>query len=117
MTKRSGTVSMERVGTANNIALFILDRPAKSNAYDDATIGQFAEQLATTVADPSIRAAVVTGRGERVFCAGADLSSLSDRSYEDGLSLQSRQLFDAWALIARVKPSSSLCPFFDTFKT
>jgi len=97
MATLSGTVQMKRVGESNNIALFILDRPDKSNAYHNAMLGQFAEQLAVAVADPSIRAGVVTGAGERVFCAGADTSSLAGRSYSDGLNLLSRQLFDDWA--------------------
>lgn len=88
---------MKRVGESNNIALFILDRPEKSNAYHNAMICQFAEQLAGAVADPSVRAGVVAGAGERVFCAGADISSFADRSYEEGLNLLSRQLFDNWA--------------------
>jgi len=97
MATLSGTVRMERVGESNNIALFILDRPEKSNAYHNDMISQFSEQLTAAIADPSIRAGVVTGAGEKVFCAGADISGFVGKTYEDGLNLQSRQLFDNWA--------------------
>lgn len=97
MTELSGTVQMKRVGEANNIALFVLDRPEKANAYHDRMIRQFAEQYAEALSDRTIRVGIVTGAGEKVFCAGADISSLGDRSYADGLNLQSRQLFDNWA--------------------
>jgi len=97
MATLSGTVRMDRIGEASNIALFILDRPEKANAYHDAMLNQFADLLAAAVADSSLRAAVVTGAGAKIFCAGADLSSLADRSYEEGFQLRSRQLFDAWA--------------------
>lgn len=97
MESPSDTVQMKRVGEGNNIALFVLNRPEKSNAYDNDTIRQFAEYYATAIRDPSLRGGIVTGAGERVFCAGADIASLADRSYTDGLNLQSRQLFDDWA--------------------
>jgi len=97
MATPSGTVRMERVGESNDIALFTLDRPEKSNAYHDGMISRFSEQLTAAVADPSICAGIVTGGGGKVFCAGADLSGLVGRTYEDGLDLPSRQLFDDWA--------------------
>nr|VFK24162.1 MAG: Enoyl-CoA hydratase/carnithine racemase [Candidatus Kentron sp. LFY] len=40
---------------------------------------------------------VVTGAGGKVFCAGADVAGFPGRSYEDGLDLPSRRLFDSWA--------------------
>ncbi|NEQ98062.1 MAG: enoyl-CoA hydratase/isomerase family protein [Cyanothece sp. SIO2G6] len=97
MTTLSGTVQMKRMGEDGQIALFVLDRPEKANAYHNKMIYQFAEYYTAAANDPSIRVGVVTGAGDRVFCAGADTSSLSDRSYTDGLNLQSRQLFDNWA--------------------
>jgi enoyl-CoA hydratase/carnithine racemase len=88
---------MKLVGESKNIALFILDRPSKSNVYNNSMLCQFAELLARAVANQDLRAGIVTGAGEKVFCAGADKGSLAGRSYEDGLNLHSRQLFDDWA--------------------
>ena len=100
MATLSGTVRMERVGESNNIALFVLDRPDKSNAYHNGMISQFSEQLREAITDPSIHAGIVTGAGGKVFCAGADISSFVGRTYEDGLNLLSRQLFDDWANVS-----------------
>lgn len=97
MTTISGAVQMKLVGESKNIALFILDRPSKSNAYNNVMLCEFAEHLARAVGDPDLRAGVVTGAGEKVFCAGADKGSLAGRSYEDGLNLLSRKIFDDWA--------------------
>ncbi|WP_353570388.1 enoyl-CoA hydratase/isomerase family protein [Candidatus Albibeggiatoa sp. nov. BB20] len=97
MPTSSGTVRMARVGEARNIALFTLDRPSKSNAYHNDMVKQFSEQLKEVTRDPAIRVGIVTGTGEKVFCAGADTSGFAGRTYEDGLDLLSRQLFDDWA--------------------
>nr|VFK26863.1 MAG: enoyl-CoA hydratase [Candidatus Kentron sp. MB]VFK29308.1 MAG: enoyl-CoA hydratase [Candidatus Kentron sp. MB]VFK74739.1 MAG: enoyl-CoA hydratase [Candidatus Kentron sp. MB] len=96
-TTLSGTVRMERIGKPKNIALFTLDRPEKVNAYHNGMIAEFAAHLTEAIADPSIRVGVVTGAGGKVFCAGADVSGFPGRSYEDGLELPSRKLFDRWA--------------------
>ena len=96
-TISSGTVGMERIGKHKNVACFILDRPEKANAYHNGMIAQFSAHLMEAVADPAIRAGVVTGAGGKVFCAGADVAGFSGRSHEDGLNLPSRELFDHWA--------------------
>lgn len=50
-----------------------LNRPAKRNALDRATVSELSSVLDRLIADPTIRALVLTGAGERAFCAGADL--------------------------------------------
>jgi len=97
MTTPAGPVRLERAGEHGEVAAFIFDRPEKSNAYDDAMIACFTTLLAQALGDSSIRAAVITGAGGRVFCAGADKSSLIGRSYEEGLALKSREVFNTWA--------------------
>lgn len=93
----TGTVQVKRVGKAGNIALFTLDRPHKANAYNDAIIDTFCQELRSMTADPTIAVGIVTGAGGKAFCAGADKTGLSERSYLDGLHLRSRALFQAWA--------------------
>ncbi|MFW5875308.1 MAG: enoyl-CoA hydratase-related protein [Myxococcota bacterium] len=68
-TDESG-VRVERRGP---VAVWTLDRPERMNALSRATvrrIGQLAREAAT---DPRTRAVVLTGAGDRAFCAGADL--------------------------------------------
>ena len=72
-----------------------LDRPAKRNALNDALIAQlhrvFAEMPAT------VRAVVLSGDGDH-FCAGLDLSALSERSVAEGI-LHSRSWHHAFEQI------------------
>ncbi|BAB06301.1 enoyl-CoA hydratase/isomerase family protein [Halalkalibacterium halodurans] len=50
------------------------NRPEKRNAIDEETMDQFAEALAQAKGDQS-KVIIVTGAGEKAFCAGGDLSS------------------------------------------
>jgi enoyl-CoA hydratase/carnithine racemase len=91
-TESTGLVR-ERRGA---IELFRLEREARMNALDDALVAALEAALADAAADPELRALVITGAGERAFCAGADLkqrSGMSDaqvRGFLDAL----RRVFD-----------------------
>ncbi|MDN3356353.1 enoyl-CoA hydratase-related protein [Actinomadura sp. DC4] len=60
------------VETDGPVAVVILDRPERRNAYTPLMGGQLGAALVELDADPAIRAIVVTGRGEH-FSVGADL--------------------------------------------
>lgn len=92
----AGEIRHERAGAANDVLLVTLHREAKANAYTSRMIADLGALLDRSLADTSIRAAVVTGAGAS-FCAGADLGELAKRSPEDSLTLASRDLFDRWA--------------------
>ena len=57
------------------IAILTLHRPDKMNAFTARMMYEMIEAFDITDADDEIRAVIVTGHGERAFCAGADLSS------------------------------------------
>lgn len=59
------------------VARLTLDRPAARNALDGETVDALAAALDTLAADPTLRVLVLTGAGDRVFCAGADLAALA----------------------------------------
>lgn len=62
---------------AGAVARITLDRPEARNALDaDAVLG-LAAALDRLAAEPSLRVVVLTGAGDRVFCAGADLAALA----------------------------------------
>ena len=62
-----------RLTVTDGVARVTVDRPEVLNALD-ATASDALEAIWTQVeADPSIRAVVLTGAGERAFCAGADM--------------------------------------------
>jgi len=50
-----------------------INRPAVRNAINDEVIAGISNGLRQALAQPEIRAVVLTGAGDRAFCAGADL--------------------------------------------
>ena len=59
-----------------------LDRP-KANAIDSATSRQLGTLFAEFRDDPKLRVAIVTGTGERFFCAGWDLKDIAGEGVAD----------------------------------
>ena len=60
---------------ADGVATVTLDRPEKLNALDAAHLRELRRLLASASAHPDVRAVVLTGAGDRAFCAGADLTA------------------------------------------
>ena len=58
----------------DGIATLTLNRPDKMNAFTGKMMYEMIEAFDITDADDSVRAVIVTGSGDRAFCAGADLS-------------------------------------------
>ena len=63
---------------SDGVATITLNRPDKSNAFDDGMIGEMIDALKTIERDAEIRAVVITGAGKN-FCAGQDLGPLLAR--------------------------------------
>ena len=53
----------------------IINREERRNAMNDAVMDGIGAGLTAASNDPAIRAVVLTGAGDRAFCAGADLSA------------------------------------------
>ncbi len=58
------------------IATLTIDREAKRNALDRATLTALEAALEAAARDPEVRVIVLRGAGDRVFCAGADLAEI-----------------------------------------
>ncbi|MGY1806984.1 enoyl-CoA hydratase/isomerase family protein [Blastococcus sp. SYSU D00669] len=58
------------------LAVITLNRPAKLNALNSEVLDALEDALTGLERDPDVRAVVVTGAGDRAFCAGADLGEL-----------------------------------------
>ncbi len=56
-----------------HVALVTLDRPERANALDPSMLAQLATCWRRIAEDAGIRCAVLTGAGERAFCAGMDM--------------------------------------------
>lgn len=66
-------------------ALWItINREARRNALNPQVLAQIEEAVRSTRSDPVIRAIVLTGAGQKAFCAGADLSR-GTGVFSDGL--------------------------------
>ena len=68
------TILTERRG---HVLIVTINRPEARNAVNAAVHVGIGTALETAEADPEIRAVVITGAGDKSFCAGADLVALS----------------------------------------
>jgi enoyl-CoA hydratase len=67
-------VRRERRGS---IELLTIDRPEKRNALDPATIDGIGQTFLDVERDEGVAVLVITGAGDKAFCAGMDLASFS----------------------------------------
>jgi methylglutaconyl-CoA hydratase len=84
------------------IATITLDRPERSNAFDQAMLNALAQQFSERAADPATRIVVLRGAGKH-FCGGADLVA---RGMEPAPAAGQVSLVDALAALDRLpKPT------------
>jgi len=60
---------------ASHVARVTIDRPERRNAVDEETADRLEEIWQRIEGDPDVRVVVLTGSGDRAFCAGADLKA------------------------------------------
>ena len=70
------------VDKAAAVVTVTINRPLAANALNHAVLSELHAVIDKTVHDPSVRAVVITGSGEKVFSAGADLKELADMTTE-----------------------------------
>jgi len=56
-----------------NALWLIIDRPQARNALSRSVAAELVEGFRAAAADPDVRTVVLTGSGDKAFCAGADL--------------------------------------------
>src|SRR5262245_52910249 len=71
------------VDVRDGVATLTLNRPAAANALSRDLVAGLAAAVARLRADADLRAVVVTGAGEKAFCAGADLKERRGMSLDD----------------------------------
>ena len=86
----AGTVDVAREG---HVAVVTLNRPPV-NALSTAMVARLGEAVRDLGADRDVRAVVLTGAGERAFCAGGDIDEFAS--------------FDAAQLLAAVRTGQRL---------
>jgi enoyl-CoA hydratase/carnithine racemase len=96
---------------SDGIARLTINRPDRHNALSWNVITTLRARVAEAKVDPAARVLVLTGAGERAFCAGADLGGMADNaSYADvhhSRGELARLFEDLWSLgkptVARVR--------------
>jgi enoyl-CoA hydratase len=61
----------------DGVARITINRPERRNALSWALVGRLRAAFADAKADDAVRVCVLTGAGDRAFCAGADLSGMA----------------------------------------
>jgi enoyl-CoA hydratase len=78
--------------SGGRVAVITLNRPHADNAITTELAAQLIEVLETIAARASVRAAIITGAGDRAFSVGGDLYQRKEMSKEQWL--RQRQVFD-----------------------
>ncbi len=79
---------------ARGVATVTLNRPEQRNALSGQLLGELVDAMGRVRDDPEVKAVVLTGAGEKVFCAGADLGGfaadvpLVDKHFSSDLFLE-----------------------------
>lgn len=84
----------------DGVLLVTINRPEKHNSADSVMLAEFATVWDDIAKDEETRVAVVTGAGDRAFCAGGDLAEERDK-LSDFPSVV-KTLHEARALVAGV---------------
>ncbi len=75
MTEAPGALAERR----GNVLVITINRPEARNAINGAVSIGVGDALEEAQHDPEIRAVVITGAGDKSFCAGADLKAIARR--------------------------------------
>jgi 2-(1,2-epoxy-1,2-dihydrophenyl)acetyl-CoA isomerase len=88
---------------SDGVATITLNRPDKSNAFDDTLIGELIDALKAVERDADARTVVITGAGKN-FCAGQDLGPMLERyKSPEGVSFGAHLRKSYNVIIARIR--------------
>ena len=72
-----------KVDRLDQVLRITVDRPDVLNALNSETLGELVDALSAAASDPTVRAVIVTGAGDRAFIAGADIKEMSRKSPQE----------------------------------
>ncbi|HLN64767.1 MAG TPA: enoyl-CoA hydratase-related protein [Symbiobacteriaceae bacterium] len=90
---------------AEGIATLTINRPEHRNSLSAEVMDGLIENLARLRRDPDVRAILLTGAGEKAFCAGGDLTSMAGDGAYGGHLARRRYLELLEALLDVGKPT------------
>jgi len=70
-------------GKQEQVATITLNRPKALNALNTALLTELKDTLEDAEADAAVRVIVITGAGDKAFCAGADVAEVRDKNPEE----------------------------------
>ena len=73
---------------SDSVAVITLSRPERMNAFTEVMMREVIDSLDRVDEDDSVRVVIVTGAGDRAFCAGADLGGGGDTFSRGGSDIQ-----------------------------
>ena len=96
---------------SNGAARVTINRPERRNAMSYGVMSGLRDAMARARADDSVRVVVLTGAGDKAFCAGADLTGIAENAgaaaAHEGRGYLADLFRDMWSLgkpiIARVR--------------
>ncbi|HMQ25437.1 MAG TPA: enoyl-CoA hydratase-related protein [Acidimicrobiales bacterium] len=99
------------VEVADGIGRLTINRPERRNAMSWTVLTGMRDRLAAWKHDPAVRVVVLTGAGDKAFCAGADLTGMAGTAGElelhESRGELARLFHDLWDLgkptVARVR--------------
>lgn len=80
MADESFPIEVEQRG---NVVIWTIDREPRMNSLSRATLFAFGKLAREAISNDSVRAIVITGRGDKSFCAGADLKERQGMTEND----------------------------------
>jgi enoyl-CoA hydratase/carnithine racemase len=93
-----------------HVATATIDRPERRNAMSFGVMQGLRDAVAQAKADDSVRVLVLTGAGDKAFCAGADLTGIADTGHagaHEGRGTLAALFREMWGLgkptVARVR--------------
>src|SRR6478736_1832930 len=96
---------------ADGVARVTINRPERRNSMSYGVMQGLRDAMAAAKADDAVRVVVLTGTGDKAFCAGADLGGIADNAgaaaAHDGRGLLANLFREMWDLgkpiVARVR--------------
>lgn len=95
MNKRTTKSKIKLISSRHqgSVLWLTLNRSNKSNAYNQTMLNELDLLIRNFEMDKTANVLVITGSGEKAFCAGADLKEIAGKTYESALDLKSANLF------------------------
>ena len=96
---------------ANGIGYVTINRPKKLNALNKATIEELHAAFLALEEDNEMRVVILTGSGEKAFCAGGDVVSLRKQVLDEGgppTELSEKFFYDEYLLNYKINIYNTL---------